>query len=87
MTMTIAQELAGILDETVKALSNLDSAKLNALVRRIGVLAESSRKDESDIGLALPKKCELEIVLQNRQANLDALTRLHARNMRNQWAQ
>jgi hypothetical protein len=29
----------------------------------------------------------LEIVLQNCQVNLDALTRLHARNMRKQWAQ
>jgi hypothetical protein len=85
--MTIAQELADILDETVQALSNLDSAKLDALEQRIVVLAESNQKYESDIGLALPKKRELEIVLQNCQANLDALTRLHARNMRNQWAQ
>jgi hypothetical protein len=86
--MTIDQVLADILDEAVRALSNLDSAKLHALEQRVVVLAESNAKYEScGVALALSKKRQLEILLQNCQTNLDALTRLHARNMRNQWAQ
>jgi hypothetical protein len=86
--MTINGALADILDETVKALSDLDSGSLLALEQRIAALAESSEKFEPDQdGLILSKKRLLEIVLQNCQVNLDALTRLHARNMRNQWAQ
>jgi hypothetical protein len=86
--MTINRALADILDETVRALSDLDSGSLLALERRIAVLAESSEGFEPDHdGLILSKKRLLEIVLQNCQVNLDALTRLHARNMRNQWAQ
>jgi len=81
-------DLAEILDETVKALSDLDSGALQALEERIAVLATSSEGYERDVaGLILSKKRLLEIVLQNCQVNLDALTRLHARNMRNQWAQ
>ena len=34
----------------------------------------------------LQKHRQFEIVLQNSQANLEALTRLHVRNTRNQWA-
>ncbi len=86
--MTINQTLAAILDETVKALSDLDSGSLQALEQRIVALAKSSeRYERDDAGLILSKKRLLEIVLQNCQVNLDALTRLHARNMRNQWAQ
>jgi hypothetical protein len=86
--MTINGALADILDETVRALSDLDSGSLLALERRIAVLAESIEGFEPDHdGLILSKKRLLEIVLQNCQVNLDALTRLHARNMRNQWAQ
>ena len=86
--MAIDQILRDILDETVKALSNLDLEKLNALERRIALVAESNANFSRDsIGMVLPKKRQLEIVLQNCQVNLDALTHLHARNMRNQWAQ
>ncbi len=86
--MTINQTLAAILDETVKALSDLDSGSLQALEQRIVALAKSSeRYERDDAGLILSKKRLLEIVLQNCQVNLDALRRLHARNMRNQWAQ
>jgi hypothetical protein len=86
--MTINQALTEILDETVKALRDLDSDALQALERRIVALAKSSESYEQDnVGLTLAKKQLLEIVLQNCQVNLDALTRLHARNMRKQWAQ
>jgi hypothetical protein len=86
--MTINHVLADILDEAVKALSNLDSAELHALKQRIIVLAKANAKYESSgVDLALSKSRQLEILLQNCQTNLDALTRLNARNMRNQWAQ
>jgi hypothetical protein len=86
--MAIDQALAEVLNETINALSSLDLAKLDALEQRIVLLAGSYPQYESDgSGLVLPKKRQLEIILQNCKANLDALTRLHARNMRNQWAQ
>jgi len=84
--MAIDQILIDILDETVEALSKFDLEKLTALEQQIVLLAESNLATES-IGHALPKKRQLQILLQNCRVNLDALTRLHARNMRNQWAQ
>lgn len=86
--MAIDQVLGEILDETVEALSHLDSAKLHALEQRIVAFAESNANyGEANVGLVLSKKRLLEIMLQNCHANLDALTRLHVRNTRNQWAQ
>ena len=86
--MTTNGALAEILDKTVRALRDLDSDALDALKQQIVTLADSSEKFEpDDAGLILSKKRLLEIVLQNSQVNLDALTRLHARNMRKQWAQ
>lgn len=86
--MTTDQTLAEVLDETIKALSNLDSAKLHALEQRIVALVRSNVKcDRDGIELVLQKKRMLEIILQNFQVNLDTLTRLHARNTRDQWAQ
>jgi hypothetical protein len=86
--MTIKRALEDILDETVEAFSNLDSARLHSLEQRIVVIAASNVKFEGDEAatVILQKQRQLEIVLQNSQANLNALTRLHARNARNQWA-
>jgi hypothetical protein len=86
--MAINQALADILDETVIAFRDLDSGSLQALEQRIVTLAESDeRYERDDAGLILSKRRLLEIVLRNYQVNLDALTRLHARNMRDQWEQ
>jgi ribosomal protein L16 Arg81 hydroxylase len=86
--MTTNGALADILDKTVTALGDLDSDALDALKQQIVTLAESGEKfQHDDAGLVVSKRRLLEIVLQNCQVNLDALTRLHARNMRNQWAQ
>jgi hypothetical protein len=86
--MTTNQALANILAETIAALSDLNSGALHALEQRIFALAESEEKFERDaVGLVLAKKRLLEIILRNCQVNLDVLTRLHARNTRNQWAQ
>jgi hypothetical protein len=85
--MAIDRTLVDILDETAEALSKLDLEKLNALEQRMILLAESNANFERDgISLVLQKKRQLEIILQNCQVTLDALNRLHARNMRNQWA-
>jgi hypothetical protein len=86
--MTIDQTLSEVLDETIEALTNLDSAKLHTLEQRIIALADDKVNYDGDsISSVLPKRRQLEIILQNFQVNLDALTRLYARNMRNQWAQ
>jgi len=86
--MAINGALADILNEKVLALRDLDSDALDALKQQIVTLEASSEKFEpDDAGLILSKKRLLEIVLQNCQVNLDSLTRLHARNMRKQWAQ
>jgi hypothetical protein len=86
--MTIDQSLIDILDQTIEALSRLDLEKLTALEQRIMSLAEcNANLGTEGIGLVLPKKRQLQILLQNCRTNLDALTRLHARSMRNQWAQ
>jgi len=86
--MTIDRTLVDILDETIEALSRLDLEKLTALEQRIVLLAEcNANLATENIGLVLAKNRQLQIFLQNCQVNLDALTRLHARSMRNQWAQ
>jgi hypothetical protein len=86
--MATYQALADILDETLVALSSFDLDKLQALEQRIVLLAESDdRLEAHEVGSVLLKKRRLEVVLQNCQINLDALSRLHVRNMRNQWAQ
>jgi hypothetical protein len=86
--MAINGALADILDETVLALRDLDSDALDVLKQQIVRLEESGEKFEpDDAGPILSKRRLLEIVLQNCQVNLDVLTRLHAGNMRKQWAQ
>lgn len=86
--MTTNCALTDILDEAIRGLSDFDLSKLLVLEQRIVVFAETDvRYEPDDIGLIRSKKCQLEILLQNTRTNLDALTRLHARNTRNQWAQ
>jgi hypothetical protein len=86
--MAMDQTLVDIFDETIEALSNLDLERLDALERRIVLLAESNGNFARDsIGLVLAEETPTRNQLQNCQVNLDALTRLHSRNMRNQWAQ
>ena len=86
--MRTNQALEEILDQTIVALSDLNSGALHVLEWRIVALAESEGKSErDDVGIVLAKNRLLEIVLQNCEVNLGVLTRLHARNKRNQWAQ
>jgi hypothetical protein len=86
--MSTNATLADILDKTVAALRDLDSDALEALEKQIVTLAEVGARFELDeAGPILLKKRLLEFLLQNCQVNLDALTRLQARNLREQWAQ
>ena len=79
--------LADILDETFSAFSSFDCDKLQALEQRIVHLADSNARFEADeITIILQKNRRLEIVLQNCQISLDALSRLHSRNAGNRWA-
>jgi hypothetical protein len=82
------QALAEVLEQAVEALADLDPERLAALAQRMVLLAESNREyGRDDIGLLASKRRQLEIALQNFHVNLDALSRLHDRNMRNRWAQ
>jgi hypothetical protein len=85
--MAIDQAVVDVLDETIQALTLLDFNKLQALEKRISALAESDAKcSEDSVYLILAKKRLLELILQNCEANLNALNRLHGRNTRDQWA-
>jgi hypothetical protein len=78
------QVLVAILDETVKALTDLDLDTLHALERRITVLADQVEPGD-EIGLAMPNKDVLEMLLRNCEANLKTLQHLHLRNTRDSW--
>ena len=83
--MSTNATLADIFDRTVAALRDLDS---EALEKQIVALAEAGARFElDDAGPIFSKKRLLEFLLQNCQVNLDALTKLHAKNLREQWAQ
>jgi hypothetical protein len=85
--MAIDQAVIDVLDETVQALTLLDFNRLQALEKRISALAKSDVKcSENSLHLIQSKKRLLELILQNCEANLNALYRLHGRNMRDQWA-
>ena len=80
--------LEDILDKTVAALRDLDSDTLDDLEKQILALADAEAKLEPDqAGPTLSKKRLLELLFQNCQVNLDALTKLHAKHLREQWAQ
>jgi hypothetical protein len=84
--MAIDQAVGEVLDQTIQALTFLDLNKLQTLERRISAMAESSVEWNRDsFPSLLAKKRLLELVLQNCKSNLDALNRLHGRNMRDQW--
>jgi hypothetical protein len=84
--MAIDQAVGDVLDQTIQALSFLDLSKLQALEKRISVIAESSIVWNEDSRFSLlAKKRLLELILQNFKSNLDALNRLHRRNGRDQW--
>jgi hypothetical protein len=57
------------------------------LEKRISVFVDSGAKCSRDsLDLILAKKRLLKLILQNFEANLKALNRLHGRNTSDQWA-
>jgi hypothetical protein len=85
--MAIDQAVGDVIDQTIQAFTLLDLNELQALERRISAMAESNVTWNGEIHPSLfAKKRLLELILQNYKSNLDALSRLHRRNMRDQWA-
>jgi hypothetical protein len=84
--MAIEQALCNALDETVHALAILDLDTLQAIERRMTMLAETQPvTDGLDIDSILAKKRVLELVLYHSESNLNALRRLYGRNTRDLW--
>jgi hypothetical protein len=84
--MEASQTIADALDETIQALAYLDLDRLQILERRVAALEKSDvpcRRDHLDP--ILKKRHLLGRLLQNCELNLDALNRLHGRNMRDKW--
>jgi hypothetical protein len=84
--MAIDQAVADVLDETIQALSHFDFDTLQALEKRASALADSGAECSGNSVDLVDKKRLLKIILQNCEANLKALNRLHGRNTRDQWA-
>jgi hypothetical protein len=85
--MAIDHVVVNILDETILALTLLDLNTLQILEKRISALSRSEATCGDDaFYLIQTKKRLLELILQNYKANLDALHRLHGKNMRDRWA-
>ena len=85
--MTIAdQSVANVLDETIAALSSLDHARLLSLEERIILLAKSGAINKDAMPSLLKRHSLLKRLLDETQANLAFLTRLHSGDGSNTWA-
>ncbi len=80
------QNLAVLLDETISSLSCFDSVRLETLERETMLLA-NVETDQVDIDSVMRKKEVLQTLLENCEANLNVLKRLHARNRMDRWVQ
>jgi hypothetical protein len=84
--MVTYQAIADMLDETLEALVSLDMDRVMLLEGRMEVLSQANVTcAESSTGSILAKKRVLELVLRNSEENLNALNRLHTRNIGSQW--
>ena len=85
--MQAEQGVTEILDEAIRALTVLDLNKLEELEARVSFMAdEGALRSFADSGKLREKKRLLGMLLENCRSNLDALERLHAKNMERQWA-
>lgn len=85
--MQTEQGVTEILDEAIRALTILDLGKLEELEMRVTLMANAGRlRSFEDIGKLSEKKRLLGMLLENCKSNIDALQRLHAKNMGGQWA-
>lgn len=81
------QSITEILDEAILALTALDLNKLEELETRVTSMASTENLCSSaDYRRASEKKRLLGMLLENCKSNLDALSRLHSRNARGEWA-
>jgi hypothetical protein len=87
LAMMMNEAVRRVLDETIEAFIVMDLAKLEKLEDHIVALSQSNMLlTENSKQNILEKKRMLEIILQNSEANLLMLTRLHDRNAGSQWA-
>lgn len=81
------QSITEILDEAIRSLAVLDLDRLEELESRVVSMANSgSLRLCADRDKACEKKRLLGMLLENCKSNLDALSRLHRRNARGEWA-
>lgn len=81
------QSVTEILDEAIRSLAVLDLDRLEELESRVQSMANSGRLHLcGDNGKASEKRRLLGTLIENCKANLDALSRLHSRNARGEWA-
>ena len=84
--MTDVEAITSILDETVRALTGFDVAKLQSLDRQIsefaGVKIDTDRESANRL---MQQRSLLRILLQNCKTNLNVLGSLHDRTARGSW--
>jgi hypothetical protein len=81
---TTEQSVATLLDETIAALSELDSERLLSLEEKMLVLAKSAVTGSS-IASLLERQKVLGRVLEATRSNLEGFARLHQRNEADRW--
>jgi hypothetical protein len=85
--MMMNEAVGRVLDETIEAFVMMDLTRLERLDEQIVTLSQSNMLwAENSKQNILEKKRMLETVLQNSEANLAVLTRLHHKNTGFQWA-
>jgi hypothetical protein len=81
---TTEQSVATLLDETIAALSELDSERLLSLEEKMLLLAKSG-VTSSSIASLLERQKVLGRVLEATRSNLEGFARLHERNGADRW--
>ena len=82
---TSERSVARVLDETIAALSTLDHERLLSLEERIILLAESGAIDKVSNPFLLQRQALLKHMLDETQANLAVLSRLHRGDRSDAW--
>jgi hypothetical protein len=83
--MTITRQIEATLRETIRALSVLDSERLQSLEKRMMLLGKSGSIAEPMTSLLEAKKA-LKRLLEQTEDNLSILYRLHGGNGTDSWA-
>jgi len=83
---TAEQSVATVLDGTIAALSTLDHERLLSLQERIVLIAKSGSINNGALPSLLQRLALLKRMLDETQANLALVTRLHGREGSSTWA-